>query len=176
MVSSLGAINGMIFTTGRIYAEFGRDHRIFKMLSHWSKRMRTPVRALAVQGVVTVAMIAGVWFVGGKADDRFESTVRLTVAVFWTFFCLTGVALILLRIRDGDTPRPFRVPGYPYLPIIFSGWCGYIVVGTIIMDIQKRQIESVVGLGILFLGLPLYYLPQKLKQKKPAEDLQAVSK
>ena len=175
MVSSLGAINGMIFTTARIYSEFGKDHRIFKLLSHWSKRMKTPVRALAVQTLICLAMIGGVWVVGG-ADESFDKTVKLTVAVFWSFFCLTGVSLILLRERDPDTPRPFRVPGYPVLPIIFSGWCVYIVVGTIIEDWQKGAVESLIGLGILLLGLPLYFIPHKLKQQQAAKDLQPLSK
>jgi APA family basic amino acid/polyamine antiporter len=175
MVSSLGAINGMIFTTGRIYSEFGRDHRIFKLLSHWSKRMHTPVRALGVQCLFCLAIIVGVWWIGG-GDKSFDRTVQLTVVVFWAFFCLTGVALILLRERDPDTPRPFRVPGYPILPIIFIGWCGYIVVGTILKDFKEEKIETLLGLGILFIGVPFYFIPQKLRQKQAVEDLQPVSK
>jgi APA family basic amino acid/polyamine antiporter len=174
MVSSLGAINGMIFTTARIYSEFGRDHRIFKTMSHWSKRWKTPARALAIQGIICLAMIAGVGFAGG--GDPFYKTVKLTVAVFWAFFCLTGVSLIVLRERDPLTPRPFRVPGYPILPLIFAGWCAYIVVGTIIDDYQKGAVESLIGVAILFIGVPLYFLPQKLRQKQPEQDLQTVSK
>jgi basic amino acid/polyamine antiporter, APA family len=174
MISALGAINGMIFTTARIYSEFGVDHRIFKTMSHWSRRWKTPARALAIQGLICLAMIVsvGIW-VGG---DPFEVTVKLTVAVFYSFFCLTGVSLILLREKDPATPRPFRVPGYPILPIIFSGWCAYIVVKTVFDEIQGEKFYSLIGVGILFIGLPLYYIPQKLRQKQPAKDLQAVSK
>jgi amino acid transporter len=175
MVSSLGAINGMIFTTARIYAEFGRDHRIFKLLSHWSKRMKTPVRALAVQCAVCLAIIAGIWWIGG-GEDSFDRTVKLTVAVFWSFFCLTGIALIWLRERDAETPRPFRVPGYPVLPLIFCCWCAYIVVGTIVDDLKKGAIESLIGVGILFAGLPFYFLPQKMRQHQRVDDLQPVGK
>ena len=174
MVSSLGAINGMIFTTARIYSEFGVDHRIFKTMSHWSKRWRTPARALIIQGVICLAMIAGVWLAGG--GDPFYKTVKLTVAVFWAFFCLTGVSLILLRERDPGTPRPFRVPGYPVLPIIFCGWCAYIVIATIVDDYVKDSGESLIGVAILFVGLPLYYLPKKLKAQSVQADLQPMSK
>jgi APA family basic amino acid/polyamine antiporter len=174
MISSLGAINGMIFTTARIYSEFGADHRIFKTMSHWSRRWKTPARALLIQGVICLAMIAGVWFAGG--GDPFDKTVKLTVAVFWSFFCLTGVSLILLRERDPLTPRPFRVPGYPVLPIIFCGWCAYLVIGTIIEDYQKGAIVSLIGVGILFVGLPLYFIPKRLKERKTEQDLQTVSK
>jgi APA family basic amino acid/polyamine antiporter len=180
MVSSLGAINGMVFTTARIYSEFGRDHRIFKVLSHWSKRMKTPVRALAVQCLFTLGIILGVWWIGAgqtvDGETNFDRTVQLTVVVFWTFFCLTGVALILLRERDAETPRPFKVPFYPILPLIFCGFCAYIVVGTILKDIQKGKLETLIGLCILLVGCPFYFLPLKLKKKQEKPDLEPVSK
>ena len=174
MISALGAINGMIFTTARIYSEFGVDHRIFRTMSHWSRRWKTPARALIIQGVICLAMIAGVWLAGG--GDPFYKTVKMTVAVFWAFFCLTGVSLIVLRERDPQTPRPFRVPGYPILPIIFCGWCAYIVIGTTVEDAVKGSPESLIGLGILLVGLPLYYIPNKLKKRKAEPDLQPLSK
>ena len=175
VVSSLGAINGMIFTTARIYSEFGRDHRVFRLLSHWSKRMKTPVRALAIQCVISTGMIVGVWL-AGMGSDGFDSMVRLTVAVFWSFFCLTGVALIRLRTLDPDLHRPFRVPIYPLLPIIFSGWCFYIVAGAVADDVKNGRVESLVGVAILCVGLPLYFIPQKMRQRQPQQDLHAVSK
>ena len=177
MVSALGAINGMIFTTARIYSEFGLDHRIFKTMSHWSRRWRTPARALAVQGIICLGMIAGVGF--SVCGDPFDRTVKLTVAVFWAFFCLAGVALIVLRESEPEVPRPFRVPLYPVLPIIFCGSCAYIVVKTILDDIQGGHVETLIGVGILLLGLPLYFLPQKFKHHTPEpkeEDLHALSK
>ena len=171
MISALGAMNGMIFTSARIYSEFGKDHRIFKALSHWSKRWKTPIRSLLIQGIICLAMIAGVWLIG-KGDKSFDVAVELTAAVFWMFFCLTGIALILLRVQDPDTPRPFRVPGYPIVPLVFCGWCAYMVVGSVLYDAEK----SLIGLGILVAGLPFYYLPKKLKERRPAHDLEPVSK
>jgi amino acid transporter len=171
MVSALGAMNGMIFTSARIYSEFGADHRIFKALSHWSKRWRTPIRALAIQGGICLAIIAGVWYVEG-GRKTFDAVVELTAAVFWMFFCLTGVALLVLRVKDPATPRPFRVPGYPVVPLIFCGWCAYMVIGTVLYD----PLKSLIGLGTLFLGLPLYFLPQKLRERRPVEEMEPVSK
>jgi basic amino acid/polyamine antiporter, APA family len=171
LISALGAMNGMIFTSARIYAEFGKDHRIFKALSHWSKRWKTPIRALFIQGIICLAMIGGVWVMGGS-DKSFDNAIKLTAAVFWMFFCLTGLALILLRVQDPDTPRPFRVPGYPVVPLVFCFWCAYMVVGTVLDDAEK----SLIGLGILLAGLPLYFIPKKLKERKPQPDLQPMSK
>jgi basic amino acid/polyamine antiporter, APA family len=171
MISALGAMNGMIFTTARIFSEFGRDHRIFNVLSHWSKRMKTPVRALAIQGVVCLAMIGGIWLANGD-KDMFDTAVALTAAVFWVFFCLTGIALFVLRRKDPDTPRPFRVPGYPVVPFIFCCSCAFMIVGTVLYDPEK----SLIGVLILMVGLPFYFLPPKLRHQKPVEDLQPLAK
>ena len=143
--------------------------------------MKTPVRSLAVQCLFCLAIIIAVWWRGlgedkTTGDNNFDRTVQLTVVVFWAFFCLTGVALILLRERDPDTPRPFRVPGYPILPILFCGWCAYFVIGTILKDIHKGNVETLIGIGILLIGFPFYFIPQKLRQGKPEKDLQAVAK
>jgi APA family basic amino acid/polyamine antiporter len=140
-------------------------------MSQWSQRWKTPIRALVVQGLICLAMIAGVWWAeGGK--KTFDAVVELTAAVFWMFFCLTGVALLVLRAKDPATPRPFRVPGYPLVPLIFCGWCAYMVIGTVFYDALK----SLIGLCILCVGLPLYFIPKKLKERKTEQDLQPVSK
>jgi amino acid transporter len=102
----------------------------------------------------------------------FDAAVELTAAVFWMFFCLTGVSLFVLRAKDPDLPRPFRVPGYPIVPLIFCGWCAYMVVGTVMYDAEK----SFIGLVILAAGLPFYFLPQKLREMKREKDLQPVGK
>ena len=53
--------------------------------------------------------------------------VEFTAPVFWLFFLLSGVALFVLRWREPSAPRPFRVPLYPLLPLVFCGTCGYML-------------------------------------------------
>jgi APA family basic amino acid/polyamine antiporter len=162
MISSLGAINGMVLTTARIYSEFGADHRLFRPLSHWSRSWETPVRALVVQGVISVALIVGVALfadVREEARSGLDALIAVSAAVFWAFFFLTGIALFVLRSKDGDTPRPFRVPLYPVLPLVFCGWCAYMIYGAI----QYKPLESLIGLLILVSGLPFYFIPKKIR-------------
>lgn len=161
IISALGAINGTIFTTARIYAEFGKDHRLFHPLSHWSRRLGTPARALAVQGIIALALALAVGVVGGGREE-FNTLVVYTAAVFWLFFLLTGVALFQLRRQEPQLERPFRVPGYPILPLIFCGWCGYMVIAAILYD----PVKSLIGLAITLAGWPLFFLPQKLRARK----------
>src|SRR5262249_1131801 len=122
MVSALGAVNGMIITTSRITTELGVEHRLLAPLRKWSRRWGTPVRSLVAQGLVglVIGVAVGLWFEG---KSGFEALVYYTAAVFWGFFLLTGIALFMLRHKDPHVVRPFRVPGYPVTPIIFSLWC-----------------------------------------------------
>jgi amino acid transporter len=168
IISALGAINGMIFTTARIYAEFGLDHRLFSPLSHWSRRLGTPARALVVQGVVSLLLVSGVslyvWWHEADGMNTFDALLNFTGAVFWLFFFATGVALFVLRRIDHDLTRPFRVPLYPVIPLVFCACCAAMTVGVVIATWQF----ALVGLAILLAGLPLYFWPQP-KQPQPAE-------
>jgi amino acid transporter len=149
MISALGAINGMIFTSARIYAEMGADHRLFAFLGYWNRRWGTPVRSLVLQGVISVimALAAGlIW------REGFEAMVEGTSAVFWLFFLLTALALIVLRFKDRTLERPFRVPGFPVVPLIFAAGCGYMFYGSV----TYAPLLSLIGLGILAVGIPVY--------------------
>jgi amino acid transporter len=211
VISALGAINGMIFTTARIYSACGQDHRLFKSLSHWSRR-GTPVRALVIQGLLNVGYLCGAaWASGDPVPDAsaVASTVALlgstdpggtalvpaavaavgfqpmqpgglktlefwadlTAPVFWFFFLLTGLSVLILRQKDPDTPRPFRTPFYPYLPIIFCGWCGYMVVASF----KELPQQSFFGILVLLAGLPLYFLPRKKHRPRVALEGQPLS-
>lgn len=174
MVSALGALNGMIFTTARIGVAFGIDHPLFAPFTRWSPTLHTPMRALLVEGLISMFFVVGVHFfrpalaigaVGAKQADPFEDLIFVTAAVFWFLFLLTGVALFVLRYRDPDIPRHFSVPGYPVVPVIFCLWCGYMVVGAALF----RPMHSLAGLGISLLGLPLYFLQRP--GRTPAETM-----
>jgi amino acid transporter len=168
-ICALGAVNGMIFTTARIYAEFGLDHRRFAPLGRWSRRWGTPVRALIVQGVICLTMTVVVWQ-WGEGGETFDRMLYLTSAVFWGFFLLTGIALFVLRRLDGDIPRPFAVPLYPVLPLLFCLWCGGMMVGTIL----DKPRESLAGLLILCAGLPFYFIPRTKRRERVRVPLEPV--
>ena len=115
-ISALGAINGTIFTGARIYYAMGTEHRLYAWLGRWSPRWQTPVRSLLVQAAVTLAVVVG-FGPGGRGG--FAKLVIFTAPVFWFFFLLVGVSLLVLRGRDAQTPRPYRVPWYPWTPLLF---------------------------------------------------------
>jgi amino acid transporter len=158
MISALGAINGMVFTSSRIYSELGADHRLFSPLQKWDPRWGTPVRSLLLQAVVSVAFVAGVAIAfAGKdrfgGEDEFATLLNCTAPVFWLFFLLTGVALFVLRFKDRDIERPFVTPAYPLTPLLFCGFCAFMLYSSV----RYAPREAMVGLAILLGGIPLYF-------------------
>lgn len=175
MICALGALNGMIFTTARIAVAFGEDHSLFRPLTVWNPTLRTPARALVVEGFVSIAFVVGVFVwarmpkigePGAKQENPFDSLVDVTAAIFWVLFLLTGVALMILRSRDAELPRPFKTPAYPLLPVVFCAWCAYMVVGA---SLYARWL-TLVGVSIAAVGLPLYYLQKRPKRVRQPDD------
>ena len=176
MVSALGAINGLIFTGSRVYSSMGADHSIFAGLGRWSPRFGSPVWALLAQAAIAVGMIGAVGTQQGReAIDwcmtkcklppmpwkqyfgGFDTLVSGTAPVFWGFFLLSGLSLFALRQRDPDADRPFKVPFYPEVPLLFIATCSYMLYSAI----AYAQYVSLIGVVPLLLGLPLYRLSRR---------------
>ncbi len=181
VISALGAINGLMFTGVRLYSTFGRRERLFAWLSHRGRLWPVPPGALLVQTFFTIALIAifefgpswkpwvadQAWLQGGydlgeafrnKPGNGFDDLVACTAPVFWLFFTLTGYALIVLRSRDRGTERPFRVPLYPVLPLLFCGSSLFMLWRSTKWAATQGPAELAVVALFLLLGVPLYAL------------------
>lgn len=88
--------------------------------------------------------------------DAFEKLVSHSAPAFWLFFLLTGFALFRLRDQHAGQPRPFSVPLYPLVPMIFCGMCVYMLYSSTIY-IGWRTLFVV---ALLLAGVPLYLLSQ----------------
>ncbi len=158
-ISTLGAVNGMIFTSARIAYAFGREHPGFGWLGTWSPRWGTPVCSLAAQSAVTLALAVGF----GLSANGFESMVKFTTPVFWFFFLLVGFALYVLRWRVPEKPRPFRTPWYPLTPLLFCLSSVFMLYASLSYAIEKRTYEALWSVGILILGFLWSLFEQKAK-------------
>ncbi len=152
-ISALGGINGMIFTGSRIYYAMGTDHRLFARLGQWSARLGTPVWSLACQCVITLALVVGF----GMYEGGFGSMVIFTTPVFWIFFLLVGVSLFVLRQREPDTPRPYRVLLYPLVPIVFVLSSLFMVYASLSWAVDNSSYEAIWAVGILLVGFVLSF-------------------
>ena len=126
-ISALTSINATIIVGARTSYALGRDWPVLSLLGVWDRRRDTPVNALWMQCAGALLLVfVGYWIGGG-----FKSMVEFTAPVFWFFFLLTGIALFVLRIRDPDAERPFRVPFYPVLPVLFCLSCAYMLYSSL---------------------------------------------
>ncbi|MEW6355675.1 MAG: amino acid permease [Planctomycetota bacterium] len=187
MVSALGCINGLIFTGSRVYATLGADHTIFSWLGRWHPRLRTPLWSFLSQAAVVLIMILIVGTAAGRNGldsllqcaglsalpwDRFGggfgTLISGTAPVFWFFFLLSGLSLFVLRIKDPHTERPFLVPLYPLLPLVFC----LTSIGMLYSSVNYAKGLALLGIVPVLLGLPLYIISRRMTIKTPTSFLE----
>jgi amino acid transporter len=153
-LSSLTSINGTMIVGARTGYAMGRDWRQLARLGSWDGKRGTPGVAMLVQCVAALLLVA----IGAAAGSGFKSMVEFTAPVFWLFFLLTGVALFVLRRREPARPRPFRVPLFPLLPLLFCATCAYMLWSSL-SYVYSRQLGGLnaawIGVAVLALGLVL---------------------
>ena len=128
----------------------GKDFPAFRILSVWDEKASGPVNAFLVQGVISLALVG----LGLFTREGFETIVEFTAPVFWFFFLMTGISLFVLRKKEPGAERPFRVPLYPVLPLIFcltSAWLLY-------SSLAYTGIGALVGVGVLAVGILLTFM------------------
>ncbi|KAF3889304.1 amino acid permease [Tolypothrix bouteillei VB521301] len=152
-VSALGAANATIFTGARTNYALGQDFSIFGFMGRWQERGSTPINALLVQGAISVGLV----ILGAVTRKGFATMVDYTAPVFWFFFLLSGIALLVLRSREPNVPRPFRVPAYPLIPLLFCIICGYLLYSSV----TYAGIGGSIGVVVLLTGIPLLFFNRK---------------
>ena len=144
--AALSTINASIFTGARVYHALCEDLAV-RSLGFWSGAGNNPRNAIYLQSAIALALIG----FGATTKEGFEAMVAYTAPVFWFFLFLVGVSAILLRQREPDRPRPFRMPLYPVTPALFCLSCLYLLYSSI----AYAGRGALVGVAVLILGIPL---------------------
>lgn len=155
VISTLGAVNGYIFTGARIYYALGTDHALFSLLGRWNPRFDVPINALLAECVIVCLLIF---------SGRFEDLVMYTTPAFWLFFTLTGISLFVLRYKDPDRERPYRVHFYPITPLLFIATCAMMFHS----GLAYAGRYAFAGFLIVLAGLPFYFLSEWMGRKTTA--------
>jgi len=145
IVAVFGSINGSILTAARVYYSMARDGLFFGWCSSVHPRFCTPHLALLVQGAWSVLLV-------GLAG--YEGLFTYSIFAAWIFYALTALAVIVLRRKRPDLPRPYRVVGYPWIPILFVLAAGAFVVNTLL----EEPTEAGWGCVLVALGVPVYFI------------------
>lgn len=160
-ISSLTSANATIFTGARTNYALGRDFPIFSALGKWDKRADAPINAFIWQAAISLALV----LLGVLTRKGFETIVEYTAPVFWFFFLLVGIALFVLRGKEPDAPRSFRVPLYPLTPFLFCLSSLYLLYSSVAYTGWGAFVGVVILLigAILLAGLPKLEQSVKLK-------------
>ena len=159
IVSALGAINACLFTGARTNYALGQDFSMFGFLGKWQERSNTPTNALLLVGAISLMWV----LLGALARKGFVTMVEYTAPVFWCFFLLAGLSLFVLRFKEPEISRPFRVPLYPLTPILFCFTCVYMLHSSVVYV----GAGAFVGLAVLAAGALLLLLKPYPPEKRP---------
>jgi len=147
-VSTLGFLSQGILTSPRVYYAMAEDGLFFRGVAAISPRTHVPVRAILLQGVVAIAICF---------SGTYEQILSYVVSDDFIFFALAAGCLFAFRRSDGDAPCAYTVPGHPVTTIGFIVVC----VAVILTTLYAYPVNSLIGIGLLVAGVPVYYFWQR---------------
>jgi APA family basic amino acid/polyamine antiporter len=152
VVSTLGALNGTILASARVPYAMARDGLFFAAFGRVSGATHVPVFSIVLQGVW-----ASLLAISGTYDQLTDCVVFAS----WIFYALVTTSVFALRRKISHVERPYKTALYPFLPLVFVLVASWLVWNTI----HTRPLESTVGLGLIAIGLPLYFYFRKSRTK-----------
>jgi amino acid transporter len=157
--SCLNSLNATIIFGARSAFALGRDYNLFSWLGRWHAS-GNPRNSLIVQMLLAISVVGlAIW-----TRQGFEAVVEFTAPVFWFFILLVGVAVIRLRQLQPEVDRPFKVPFYPLMPLIFIGVTGWMLWSSLLYTGKG----ALVGVLVLVLGLiPFFWDKYRQRQIQP---------
>lgn len=156
VLSTLGAMNGVILAGPRVYLAMARDGLMFRWAAAIHPAYRTPHRAIVLQAVWACVLV-------GTGSYRMLFT--RVVYTEWIFFGFMAASVFVLRRRPGYAPA-YRMRGFPVLPAIFVLSTAAIVVNQVIVE----PLESATGLLLVLSGLPVYHFWARRARALPIEE------
>jgi basic amino acid/polyamine antiporter, APA family len=145
LVAIAGSLNGNILTGPRVYYAMAEEGLFFPAFGKLSARFRVPVFALLIQG----AWSACLTLVG-----TFQELFTCVIFTAWIFYGLAVGGVIVLRTRHPEIKRPFRSPGYPWLPALFVASAFGVTLSAVI----SSPLRALIGIGLVLTGLPFFLL------------------
>ena len=166
--SVAGTTASNVFTSPRLTFAMAQDGQFFKMAGRVHPQFNTPGNALAVHlGLMIVMVLSGSFFI--LAD--------MYIFIVWAFNLMLMIGLFILRKKMPNKERPYRVWGYPWVPILVILFNAFYLIITLVDDIQNyidgktRLMNSVFGIMVTATGIPLYYYFRWKYKNKTGSDI-----
>jgi APA family basic amino acid/polyamine antiporter len=154
LVSTFNSTNNSLMTAPRIYYTMARDGLFLKSAGNAHTKYQTPYKSILFQLLWCLVLVI---------SGSFDMLTDMLVFVAFIFYGCGAFGVIVLRKKMPDTPRPFKVPLYPVLPLVFTVFSGFLVFYSIV----ESPGNAIIGLILVGLGLPVYYLfNKKIKADK----------
>jgi amino acid transporter/beta-glucanase (GH16 family) len=167
LCSVFGALNGNILSRPRVPYALARDGLAFPFLGLAHPRWATPYTSILVQSAATVILVALL--------RDFDRLTTYFVVVEWFALLFAVAAVMVLRRRQPDLPRPFRTPLYPWVPLVFLAGTFAGLVAIVLGEIDRPvpNYSPLWGLLIAAAGFPVYRVWRHLKTRVAAAMLVA---
>lgn len=159
LISTFGCTNATILVSSRIYYAMAKKGLFFKKAAQAHVKNRTPHYSLIYQCIWACLLVF---------SGSFEILTDLVIISAFIFNGLIVFGVIRLRKKLKEMPRPYKVPLYPFVPVVFVLFC----IVLMIISFYESPLKSFIGLSLILSGLPFYYYWNK---KQPPQTNTAIS-
>jgi APA family basic amino acid/polyamine antiporter len=159
LLSTVGVLNGSILTGARIPYAMARDGLFFARFAQLGQRSAVPVPSIVLQGIWASVLVL---------SATFDQLTDCVIFASMIFYAATAAAVLVLRKKQPEARRPYKTLGYPIVPLLFV----MVAVWLLINTLSTNPVESVVGLALIALGLPVYYWQRR---HRPSFSLSSTS-
>ena len=143
MLSSLGTLHTSILSASRVPYAMAHDGLMFPAFK------KVSVNRVPINGVLFQGLWASILALSGS----FDTLTDYVIFGSWIFYGLVTSSIFIFRRRYPDAVRPYKAWGYPVVPVIFLLVTGWLLINTIVTSPQS----SLIGIGLIILGLPVYF-------------------
>lgn len=157
IISTFGALNGSILSTARIPFAMSRNKLFFEQFGAVHPKFRTPHVALALQGLWSCFLVL---------SGTFDTITDYVIFAAWLFYLLGAAGVFILRKKMPNAPRPYKVWGYPYTPIIFVVFSFIFLINSIVNNFHN----AMMGLILILMGVPFYIYIKFSNKKKTVNE------
>jgi len=144
IISTFGTLHSELLTIPRISFAMARNGLFFSPFGYLGKRSHVPVFAIGFKAVCACIL---------ACSGTFDQLTTLLIFALWIFYGMTASSVFVLRRKMPVAERPYRTAGYPVVPFLFVLAAAWLVINTL----MTNPVESVIGLGLIVLGLPIYF-------------------
>jgi basic amino acid/polyamine antiporter, APA family len=143
LISIFSAANSVALTASRVYYAMARDGVFFRRLAEVNPRFGTPAFSVGAMAC---------WAAVLAATGTFEQLLTYVVFVGWAFYALAAASIFVYRKQDTAKSGGYRVPGYPWTPVVFITTVAAVVVNTIL----AQPYRAAIGVAVVLTGVPAY--------------------